>query len=247
MCLNIIDFIMGSSVGLSISSILMATLVAQAQTMTMYILLKAPPEKRSDTPIATPPSTRDWLNIAQILTQWICSLILFAMVIFLPSSTTTPVPSVLSTKVLAVMLWILHTLLFVFVIEMSGGQPNDPWNLFNMMRGFNAQIINPFFTFIAVTAFFVQVRAMPVAGDPNVCSKLTLGLQCSTFFLLAISWPFRLIPPYFERGYKVPAKRGPWYRWVGWASVNNAIIAIGQGIMLLLLANRWTSDGLWSG
>ena len=29
-----------------------------------------------------------------------------------------------------------------------------------------------------------------------------------------------------------------WYPWVGWACVNNAVVAIGQGILLLLAWRR---------
>jgi hypothetical protein len=69
----------GSSVGLSLPSVLMMTLVAQAQAATMYYLFKSAPLMRYGIPIMTPPSQRDWLNLAQILTQWICSLFLYVM------------------------------------------------------------------------------------------------------------------------------------------------------------------------
>ena len=67
----------GSSAGLSITSVLTTTLVAQVQTATMFYLFKSAPLMEYGIPIATPPSTRDWLNLSQILVQWICSLLLY--------------------------------------------------------------------------------------------------------------------------------------------------------------------------
>lgn len=67
----------GSSAGLSIASILTMTLVAQVQVATMYYLFTSAPHMRYGVPISTPPSTRDWLNLSQILIQWICSLFLY--------------------------------------------------------------------------------------------------------------------------------------------------------------------------
>jgi hypothetical protein len=134
---------------------------------------------------------------------------------------------------------ILHVLLFVFSIFLGGRQLDI---VFNIIRNINAGVINPLFTLIAAVSFFQACVMLPV-GEPNVSSKWTLGLQCFTFLLLAISWPFRLIlpPNMWELGAK-PAILLEWFPWVGWACVNNAILAIGQGIMLLLLISRKRSD-----
>ncbi|KAI9826471.1 MAG: hypothetical protein M1819_007364 [Sarea resinae] len=231
---------LGSSSGLSVASVLTTTMVAQVQTATMYYLFKSAPLMEYDIPIATPPSTRDWLNLSQILIQWICSLLLLALVIYLPTSTISPAPAVLSKKV-AVLLWILHVLLFILSVA-AGGRPQDV--IFNIIRNINADIINPLFTLIAAVAFFFQARVMPPVGQPNGLSKWTLGLHFFTFLLLAISWPFRLIlPPNMWKLGSKPAILLEWYPWVGWACVNNAILAIGQGIMLLLYISRAGCDG----
>lgn len=217
-------------------------------------------------PIATPTSTRDWLNLSQIVTQWICSLLLYvtrkqfiscrtktklklqlnslALVIYLPTSSTiiSPAPPAVLSKKVAVLLWILHLLLFKFAL-IAGGRPEDL--VFNVIRNINAVIANYLFTFIAAVGFFFQARVImqvPAGGQgqqPNALSKWTLGLQFFTFLLLAISWPFRLIlpPNMWELGMK-PALLLEWYPWVGWACVNNAIMAIGQGIMLFLFIRR---------
>lgn len=137
---------------------------------------------------------------------------------------------------MAVLIWISHVLLFILSIPV-GGRSEDV--IFNIIRNINAGIINPLFTLMAVVAFFLQARVMPPAGQPNALSKWTLDLHFLTFLLLAISWPFRLIlpPNMWELGSQ-PALLLEWYPWVGWACVNNAILAIGQGIILLLLISR---------
>ena len=71
----------GSSLGLSLPSVLMMTPVAQGQTATMYYLFKSASDMRYGVPIMTPPSQRDWLNLTQILTQWICSLFLYVILL----------------------------------------------------------------------------------------------------------------------------------------------------------------------
>lgn len=162
------------------------------------------------------------------------------LVIYLPTSTTSPASDVLSRK-LAVLLWILHVLLIIFSV-FSGGRPDDVF--FNIIRNINAAIINPLFTLTVFIAFIFQARVIPPAGQPNVLSKWTLGLQFITFLLLAISWPFRLIlpPNMWELGSK-PSILLEWYPWVGWACINSGILSIGQGIMLLRYISRAGLDG----
>jgi len=64
-----------SSAGISIPASFLIALVAQAQVATMYYLFNSAPDMEYGVPIATPPSTRDWLNLTQIIVQWLCSLL----------------------------------------------------------------------------------------------------------------------------------------------------------------------------
>lgn len=138
------------------------------------------------------------------------------------------------------MVLILHALLFILSV-VAGGRPQDV--VFNIIRNINAGIVNPLFTLIAAVSFFFQARVMPPAGQPNALSKWTLSLHFFIFLILAICWPFRLIlPPNMWKLGGKPAILLEWYPWVGWACVNNAIMAIGQGIMLLLYTSRAESD-----
>jgi hypothetical protein len=116
-----------------------------------------------------------------------------------------------------------------------GGRPQDV--VFNIIRNINAAVMNPLFTLMAAVTVYTQARSMP--DQPMGWSQWALGLQSFTYLLLAISWPFRLIlpPNMWQLGSK-PALLLEWYPWVGWACVNNTILAIGQGIILFLSISR---------
>lgn len=128
----------------------------------------------------------------------------------------------------------MHLLSFIFFAAV-GGRPQD--TILNIIRNINAAIVNPIFTLLAVVAFFFQASVTWPARDLGVLSKPTLVLQFATFLLLAVSWPFRLILPsnMWRLGSK-PAVLMEWYPWVGWACVNNAVMAIGQGAMLFTVS-----------
>lgn len=52
----------------------MTALVAQTQIANMYFLIKMAPFDH-DVPIATPISRQNWLTLAQLVVQWLFSLI----------------------------------------------------------------------------------------------------------------------------------------------------------------------------
>ncbi|TGO73547.1 hypothetical protein BELL_0352g00080 [Botrytis elliptica] len=154
---------LSSSAGLSITSVLITTLMNQVQTVTTYYLFKTAPDMRYGIPIATPPSIHDWLNLSQILVQWICSLFLFALVIYLPSPTISP-----TAKRVAVGLWIFHGLFSIFYVVV-GGRPEDI--IFDINRNLHIGIINPLFTFLAVIAFCLQARIMSPVDKSGAYSE----------------------------------------------------------------------------
>jgi len=144
----------------------------------------------------------------------LCALLLnwgfnsFAIVIYVPTSKTSPAPATLSKRV-AVLLWALHILLFIISVVV-GGRPQDMF--FNIIRNINAAIINPLFTVITMAAFFFQARLMSSVDQLNAWSQWKLGFQLFTFLLLATSWPFRLIlPPNMWQLGSQPALLLEWY------------------------------------
>lgn len=63
-----------SSAGYSIPATIMTALVAQTQVANMYFLFKMAPFDHN-VPIATPISRQNWLTLAQLVAQWLFSLI----------------------------------------------------------------------------------------------------------------------------------------------------------------------------
>ena len=131
---------------------------------------------------------------------------------------------------IALILLILHAILFLFSLRV-GGRPQSL--VFLSITGINADVANPLTTISTAIAFMHQASTMWMSQGPSVLSKTTLVLQVATFLALAVSWPFRLVLPenLWHLG-EQPALLMEWYPWVGWACVNNAVVAIGQATVL---------------
>lgn len=137
----------------------------------------------------------------------------------------------------AVTLLMLHASLCVLWAILAG-KPRDDWlDLpFVTIMGINQYCINPLITVATAAAFVIQESVAGRSQSPSALNRTTLLPQAALFLVLAVSWPFR---------FKVPQNlRYPgwvleeWYPLVGWVCVNNAIIAIGQGILLYADSGR---------
>lgn len=109
----------------------------------------------------------------------------------------------------------------------------------NIDDNFHVGIIDPLFIFVTILALLIQSRIMSPSDEVIILSEWEFSIQLFTFLLLAISWPLKLVRPHTLR------KPGPqsaiflgWHPWLAWACVNTAILAVGQGIMLLLRVRR---------
>jgi uncharacterized protein with PQ loop repeat len=65
-----------SSVGVSLTSTLFLALAAQTQLVQMYYLFAIHPDTRHGCVVPKPIKPQEWLNLAQIVAQWICSIAL---------------------------------------------------------------------------------------------------------------------------------------------------------------------------
>lgn len=65
-----------SSAGISPTSTLLLALAAQTQVVQMYYLFAIHPDTRYGNVVPKPMKPRQWLDLAQIVVQWICSVIL---------------------------------------------------------------------------------------------------------------------------------------------------------------------------
>jgi hypothetical protein len=102
-----------------------------------------------------------------------------------------------------------------------------------IFEGLHAMFFLPLLTTIPlVIGIYKQVR------NPLQTQSLTgLKLQTAIFALSAVFWIPRVPFPwdlYFHRNYSVIFVLRSWYIYVGFVTVNDAIFALGQGILLWL-------------
>lgn len=84
-------------------------------------------------------------------------------------------------------------------------------------------------------AFAYQAAATRASHGSSALSKTALGFQALVFLVLAVLWPFRLVMPEMLRGSRL-GELVEWYCVVGWPGVNNAVIAVGQYVVLYMTA-----------
>ena len=65
-----------SSAGVSLVSTLFLALAVQTQLVQMYYLFTIHPDTRHGGVVSRPIKLQDWLNLAQIIAQWTCAVIL---------------------------------------------------------------------------------------------------------------------------------------------------------------------------
>lgn len=68
--------------GISVTATLILALCAQSQITTMYYLFACPPYKRDGSVVPKPPRLMDYLNLAQLLMQWLCSFLMYVFLSF---------------------------------------------------------------------------------------------------------------------------------------------------------------------
>jgi hypothetical protein len=165
-----------------------------------------------------------------------------------PRTNYSPNRRMLSAGQIATALLVLHAI-FSTALILVAGKPAKYFNNipFILIMTFHTDVANPIATIFTVVACalqasrsskFVATRRSSGTSSANALSGKTVGLQMFIFLALAISWPFR---------FKMPSELGRpedgwawvayvWYPNVGWTCVNNAIVAIGQYVVLYVLA-----------
>ena len=148
----------------------------------------------------------------------------------------------------AIALILVHAALSVGFAVVAGKPARQLNNIaFLIIMSANNYIAIPVSTIAALGAFVYQVRGSgsQLAGSrtnsSNALSTRTFALRGIVFLALAVLWPFRLKLPRNLRNsdWWVVTE---WYPQVGWACVNNAIIAAGS-VLVLCIALSAESDG----
>lgn len=245
-------FLLRSENGISVTATLLLALCAQSQVATIYYLWACPPFKRDGQVVPKPPLSVDYLNLVQLLLQWICSILLLAFLLVVrtgaqtnlqrgpaTATTTTTNDSTFPSNKTAVTLLTLHASLCVFWAILAG-QPRDDWlDLpFVTIMGINEYCINPLVTIATGVAFALQIGTAKESQGTSAVNRTTLLPQAVIFLALAVSWPFRFQVPKNLRSQGNWWLVEEWYPLVGWTCINNAVIAIGQGIVLYAASRR---------
>lgn len=133
---------------------------------------------------------------------------------------------------IAVALLALHAALCVFW-AILGGKPSKDWSdlPFAVIMSINYAFINPVITVVTGVAFWIQASETGTIQDGTALSRKTPVLQIMVFLALVVLWPFRLRLPQNLKGSSLWLLFD-WYPLVGWACVNNALVVVGQCIVL---------------
>lgn len=152
---------------------------------------------------------------------------------------TTTSDSTFPSNKTAVTLLTLHASLCVFWAILAG-HPRDDWvDLpFVTIMGINEYCINPIITIVTGVAFALQAKTARESRGLSALSRTTLLLQTVVFLALAVSWPFRFKVPQNLRSQGSLWFLREWYPLVGWTCINNAVITMGQGIVLYAASRR---------
>jgi hypothetical protein len=166
-----------------------------------------------------------------------------------PRTNYGPNRRILSAGQIASALLILHAI-FSLALILFAGKPAKYFNNipFILIMAFHTDVVNPIATIFTIAACALQAsrsskfvatsRLLSGTSSANALSGKSLVLQMFTFLVLAVLWPFR---------FKMPRELGSpedgwewmadvWYPNVGWTCVNNAVIAVGQYVVLYILA-----------
>ncbi|KAJ5380631.1 uncharacterized protein N7496_003059 [Penicillium cataractarum] len=226
--------------GISLGNLLL-TLITATEQLTLGFFFLVNNTQESDFFIENPPTTGDWLNLAQFTLVWALQLLLFILCLWFPSG------SRVWYKLGLLAVYILFTsisLMPLFIDDINHeifGPLDDPYRKWAeaLFGGYHLLFLNPIVTIMALFAYSFQARAIRTlpAGDLKALSLRGLLTQGVMFVVVAISWTMRVKFASFGDVILYGAFWS-WYQMVGWAAVDNAIFALGQ-IFLFVLARDW--------
>jgi hypothetical protein len=103
-------------------------------------------------------------------------------------------------------------------------------------------LLGPTIQLLGLAALIAQARKLKHSHTDTALSVQGLVLQAVVFFLVGLSFLFRFKIPAEEWDEHFIVNLRMWYwRW-GWATINNLVFALAQGV-LALIASRRRDDG----
>ncbi|GAB7335877.1 hypothetical protein MBLNU13_g08134t1 [Cladosporium sp. NU13] len=239
-----------SSAGISLTSTLFLALAAQTQLVQMYYLFTIHPDTRHGGVVPKPIKLQDWLNLAQIIAQWTCAVILFLLAfMYSPISSSEPPATAADNRTsisrkTALTLLFSHALLSLISIFIVGKSLRQLGNIvFLIVMSANENIAIPLSTLATLAAFSIQVYAQKPISAPSALSRPSIILQAIAFLTLTALWPFRFPSPQtlWPRQSSLSLSL-EWFCVMGCACINHGIMAIGQFVVLYSTA-AGSNDG----
>lgn len=160
---------------------------------------------------------------------------------FITCCITTPnAPRAKSLATIVYLFVLLGTLIPLAVLYSDPaertGEKNQLFQYHEMLFIAHTVYLLPYITFLVAIAFFPAAQAILSRphGDIGSLSLAGLLIQALVFAAVAVSWVYRV------RWLENPGDLYPWswYRLVGWAVVNNGILATVQALLFVLAYTR---------
>lgn len=123
-----------------------------------------------------------------------------------------------------------------FLPASGSGSPETDGRWFRaIVGGVHTIFINPIVTIIAIAALSPQIRELRAhPSNENALSLVGLAVQTVVFTAVALGWLFRLTLPELTWSRFSLRVFIIWYQLVGWAAIDTAIFAVGQGVLLAI-------------
>jgi uncharacterized protein with PQ loop repeat len=143
-------------------------------------------------------------------------------------------PSRKGPKAVAIIVYLAFffiTMVPTILLAFDDYDEDNGWTsmVFGLVLGFLTDLVAPFVQLAGLLAFLPQARSIYKHHGTGSISVRGLFVQAVVFLLVGISFIFRL---------KLPAKSwrndhpvSQWYEVVGWATINNLIFALAQGLL----------------
>ncbi|KAL2128445.1 hypothetical protein VTI74DRAFT_9183 [Chaetomium olivicolor] len=197
-----------------------------------------------------PPDAGDRINLAQFTLVWALWVVIFTACLAWRSNPDHGSRKTVSAIYISFLL-ISVVPIFADALTNHSRDQYHSWGL-DLFGGFHILFVTPIVNFLGIAALFAQARILmgrtPGSGL-GALSLVGLAAQGVTFALLAPSWIWRLSFPWDEVNgdWLNWAVLKAWFQMVGFVSVDYAVFAITQFVLLLIVVWRHLHNGDISG
>ncbi|KAH4412192.1 hypothetical protein HBH92_108640 [Parastagonospora nodorum] len=200
--------------------------------LTFFFIMNYP--KDSDFFVHNPKNAGDWINFAQMSVIVVLWLTYFVVCLYLPSDhRDCSVKIAIGTYIT----FLLVSVIPVFSDAAFASRGPDRRMEMDIFFGVHSQFLSWIITSFNVVAVYFQLKETRLRPQERALSGLGLAVQAVIFTVVAFSWVGRIKFPYPDG--EIPwTFLSTWYQLVGWATVNNGIFALGQAILLWIIAGH---------